>query len=123
MLTAFFGIFAGVFVGLLGTPGYAVIVPGLIILSIIPNYSKAVGTYLLMAAVPLTLASAYIYYQRKEVELDISLILMATVFVGAIVGSYLVKYISEPYRERIAGIIESMIGPWYLLKSFGVFSV
>jgi uncharacterized membrane protein YfcA len=119
-LTAIFGIFAGIFVGMLGTPGYALIVPGLLILSIITDYSKAVGTYLLMAAVPLTLASAYIYYKRKDVELDISLILMVTVFIGSIGGAYLSKYVSDNNRERIAGTIETIIGPWYLLRSFGL---
>jgi len=119
-LTAIFGVFAGIFVGMLGTPGYALIVPGLLILSIITDYSKAVGTYLLMAAVPLTLASAYIYYKRKDVDLDISLILMVTVFIGSIGGAYLSKYVSDNNRERIAGTIETIIGPWYLLRSFGL---
>lgn len=120
IITSIFGIFAGIFVGMLGTPGYALIVPGLIILSIIPNYSKAVGTYLLMAAIPITLASAYIYYKRKEVDLDISFILMVTVTLGSIAGSYMANLVEDATRERMAGIIESIIGPWYLLKSFGV---
>lgn len=120
ILTVLLGLFCGLFVGLLGTPGYAMIVPGLLVLAIIPDYTKAVGTYLLTAAVPLTIAGAYVYYTRKQIDFEISFILMGTLFLGAILGAYLSKFVSEPVRERCAGIIESVIGPFYLLKSFTI---
>jgi uncharacterized membrane protein YfcA len=105
---------------MLGTPGYAMIVPGLLMLSIIPDYTKAVGTYLLTAAVPLTIAGAYVYYTRKQIDFEISFILMGTLFFGAILGAYLSKFVSESIREFCAGLIESVIGPFFILKSFSV---
>jgi putative Mn2+ efflux pump MntP len=45
---------------------------------------------------------------------------MVTVFIGSIGGAYLSKYVSDNNRERIAGTIETIIGPWYLLRSFGL---
>jgi uncharacterized membrane protein YfcA len=118
IITIIFGLFAGVFVGMLGTPGYALIVPGLLFLSIIPQYSKAVGTYLLMAAIPLTLAAAFIYYKNNLVDLQISFILMGSVLLGSIGGAYLSPHISDLVKQRIAGTIESIIGPYYLLRGF-----
>ena len=120
LLTVLLGLFCGLFVGLLGTPGYAMIVPGLLVLAIIPDYTKAVGTYLLTAAVPLTIAGAYVYYTRKQIDFEISFIMMGTLFLGAILGAYLSKYVSESIRERCAGCIESVIGPYYLLRSFNL---
>ena len=120
LLTVILGLICGVFVGMLGTPGYAMIVPGLLMLSIIPDYTKAVGTYLLTAAVPLTIAGAYVYYTRKQIDFEISFILMGTLFVGAIIGAYLSKFVDESIRERCAGIIESIIGPFFILKSYSL---
>ena len=120
ILTVILGLICGVFVGMLGTPGYAMIVPGLLMLSIIPDYTKAVGTYLLTAAVPLTIAGAYVYYTRKQIDFEISFILMGTLFFGAILGAYLSKFVSESIREFCAGLIESVIGPFFILKSFSV---
>ena len=118
LLIIIFGLICGVFVGLLGTPGYALIVPGFLILSIIPNYTRAVGTYLLTVAVPLTIVGAYIYYTRNEVEIEIAIIMMITLFIGVIAGSYMTDYVPEEVRQRIAGTIESIIGPFYIWNSF-----
>jgi uncharacterized membrane protein YfcA len=113
------GLVCGFVVGLLGTPGYAMIVPALLVFAIVPEYTKAIGTYLLALAVPLTAAGAYIYYQNDNVDVNISFILMATLFLGIIGGSFLADSITVPVKERIAGLIESVIGPFYLLRSFG----
>jgi uncharacterized membrane protein YfcA len=119
-LTILFGIFAGVFVGMLGTPGFALIVPGLLLLSIVPQYSKAVGTYLLMASIPISLVSAYIYYKNNLVDVKISIALMGSILIGSIVGSYLSFNVNELIRQRMAGCIESIIGCYYLLRSFQI---
>ena len=84
--TIYLGIIAGILGGALGQSGAEVLLPGLLILGIVPNFKVAAGTVLLTILPPLSLLAIYEYYKRKQLAIPTALILMVSYFFAAYFG-------------------------------------
>jgi uncharacterized membrane protein YfcA len=115
--TALLGLFAGLFGGALGQPGAETMVPGLLILGIVPNFKTAAGTVLLTMLPPITALAVGSYYQRGLVEIKTAAILFFSFLVAAYFGAYLTKDYLDSTLELISGIYFISIGTFFIWNS------
>lgn len=86
ILTILVGLVSGTMTGALGL-GVLFMLPGIILLDIVPDYKTAVGTIILAMVPPVSLLAAIEYYKRKQIDITISIFLCISFFVGAYIGS------------------------------------
>jgi uncharacterized membrane protein YfcA len=90
------GACAGTIGAVSGTSGSSIILPGLLISGIVPDYKTAVGTTLLSILPPVSLASFYSYWKAGKYQFDSAIVVMLCyVFVSFFVGMFIVKRASE----------------------------
>ena len=115
--TALLGTFAGLFGGALGQSGAETMVPGLLILGIVPNFKTAAGTVLLTLLPPITALAVGSYYKRGQVQVKTAAIMFSCFFVAAYFGAYLTKDFSNSTLELISGIYFLSIGAFFIWNS------
>ena len=69
------GLLSGILGGAFGLGGSFVMLPGLILLNIVPNYQTAVGTILFSLIPPVSLLAVLEYSKKKQVDYVIGTIL------------------------------------------------
>jgi hypothetical protein len=116
--TILLGVVAGILGGGLGQSGAEIMLPGLLILGIVPNFKTAAGTVLLTILPPLSLLAIFEYYRRGELNIPIAITLMISYFFAAYVGSYITKDISDTNLEYIASIYFFAIGSFFLWNAY-----
>jgi len=89
--TIIVGIVSGILGGAFGLGGSFVMLPGIILLNIVPNYDTAVGTILFSLLPPVSLLAVIEYAKRKEVDYIVGTILFITYFIAAYFGAYINK--------------------------------
>ena len=89
--TIFVGIVAGILGGAFGLGGSFIMLPGIIILNIVPNFNEAVGTILFSLLPPVSLLAVIEYAKRKQVDYVVGTILFVTYFLAAYIGAYINK--------------------------------
>ena len=104
LLTIFLGIFAGIFGGALGQSGAETLMPGLLILGIVPNFKVAAGTVLLTILPPLSLLAIYQYYKRGQVKVLTGVTLFICYFFLAYVGARMTNKISNKNLQYATGV-------------------
>lgn len=115
--TVLLGTFAGLFGGALGQSGAETMVPGLLILGIVPNFKTAAGTVLLTLLPPITALAIGSYYKRGQVQVKTAVILFCCFFAAAYFGAYLTKDLLDSTLELIAGIYFLSIGSFFIWNS------
>lgn len=118
ILTILLGVFAGILGGALGQSGAEVMLPGLLILGIAPDFKTAAGTVLLTILPPLSLLAILEYYKRGQLNVTVSLILMVSYFFAAYIGAYMTKNISDSFLEYAASIYFFVIGMFFLWNAY-----
>jgi len=118
ILTILLGAFAGVLGGALGQSGAETILPGLLILGLVPDFKTAAGTTLLTILPPLSLLAIIQYYKRGQVQIMTGVILMIAYFFAAYVGSLLTKNVENSNLELIAGVYFIIIGLFFIWNSY-----
>ena len=119
IITAILGIVSGIIGGSVGTSGSNVIIPGLIMFKISPNYQTAVGTTLLTILPPLSIGAVYSYWKKKKIQLDISIILMVTYAIAAFLGAYIaLHYVSGKTLSLCYAIYLLMISVYFFYRYF-----
>ena len=104
ILTIFLGIMAGLFGGALGQSGAEFMLPGLLILGIVPDFKTAAGTVLLAIIPPISLLAVWQYYERGQVHILTATILFIFYFIAAYFGAYLTKDLSNKTLEYTTGV-------------------
>lgn len=104
VLVALLGLTAGVVSGLFGVGGAIVIIPGLVLITKMPQHT-AHGTSLAALLLPVGLLGTLEYYKRGQVNIAFA----AVVACGLLVGAY--------FGARVAGSMSDVM----LRKAFGVF--
>jgi len=117
LLTIALGIFAGLIGGSLGQSGAETMLPGLLILGLVPNFKVAAGTVLLTILPPLSLLAIYQYYKRDELQIPTALILMVSYFFAAYFGAFFTKSVSNSTLETVSGVYFICIGLFFLWNS------
>ena len=119
IITAILGIISGIIGGSVGTSGSNVIIPGLIMFKISPNYQTAVGTTLLTILPPLSIGAVYSYWKKNKIQLDISVILMITYAIAAFLGAYIaLHYVSGKTLSLCYAIYLLMISVYFFYRYF-----
>ena len=87
LYTIIVGTISGILGGAFGLGGSFVMLPGLILLNIVPNYQTAVGTILFSLLPPVSLLAVFEYSKKKQVDYLIGTILFVTYFISAYFGA------------------------------------
>jgi uncharacterized membrane protein YfcA len=118
ILTILLGCISGLAGGALGQSGAETMLPGLLILGLVPNFKTGAGTVLLALIPPISLLAALQYYKRGQVQLYTAVILFICYFFMAFVGAYLTKNISNQTLEFITGIYFLIISIFFFWNSY-----
>lgn len=87
LLTILVGCISGIFGGAFGLGGSFIMLPGLILFNIIPDFKTASGTILLSVLPPVSLLAVYEYHKQQKIDYVISGILLITYFIFAYFGA------------------------------------
>ena len=110
------GLGAGMSSGLFGIGGGVLIVPALVYLLDFPLH-RAVGTSLAVLLPPIGAAAVYAYYRAGHIDWQAAIILAATVFVGAWLGSMVANQLNENWLRTLFGIFLIALGGYMLFFS------
>jgi uncharacterized membrane protein YfcA len=106
----------GIIAGLLGSPGFALIIPLLFIFNITHDFRAALGIFFIGTAIPFIIMSiAYGLKHNEHIDYEKSM-LFSIVFAGMAYFSmyYLKNIVDEHYKLFISGIFLCIIGIWFL---------
>jgi uncharacterized membrane protein YfcA len=92
--------------------------PGLLILNIVPDFKTAAGTVLLAIIPPISLLAVLEYYKRGQVKVWTSVILFITYFFVAFIGAYLTRNISNKALEYITGFYFLIISIFFFWNAY-----
>ena len=101
----------------MGQSGAETLLPGLLILGIVPNFKVAAGTVLLTVLPPLSLLAIYVYYKRNELQIPTAIILMISYFFAAYFGAYFTKDLTNSTLEFVSGAYFIFIGLFFIWNS------
>lgn len=93
------GLGAGILSGLFGIGGGLVIVPALILVARMP-ITTATGTSLGALLLPVGLLGALVYYREGHLDIRISFLVAAGLFLGAGIGARLANSLAPPILQR-----------------------
>jgi uncharacterized membrane protein YfcA len=117
-LTTVVGVISGLFGGALGQSGAETMLPGLLILGIVPDFKTAAGTVLLAIVPPISLLAVIQYYKKGQVRVMTSIILFTCYFLAAFIGAYVTQNISNSTLEFVSGLYFMIIGLFFLWNSY-----
>ena len=118
LLTILLGCISGLAGGALGQSGAETMLPGLLILGLVPNFKTGAGTVLLALIPPISLLAAWQYYKRGQVQVHTSIILFICYFFMAFVGAYFTKDISNLTLEFTTGVYFLLISMFFFWNSY-----
>lgn len=104
----------GLVAGLLGSPGFALIIPLLFIFNITHDFKVALGIFFIGAIVPFIVMSiAYGLKHSEHIDYEISLLFSVVFALMAYLSMY---YIHLPPHDKLflSGILMCVIGVWFL---------
>jgi uncharacterized membrane protein YfcA len=118
LLTFFIGALAGISGGALGQSGAEVMLPGLLIMNLVPDFKTAAGTVLLAIIPPISLLAVLEYYKRGQVKVWTSVVLFITYFFMAFIGAYLTRQISNKTLEYLTGFYFLIISIFFFWNAY-----
>lgn len=92
--TVLVGAFAGILGGAFGLGGSFMIIPGILLLKIVPDYKTAIGTGLFTVLLPITLLAVIEYGKLNKIDYKISFILFVSYIIAAYFGSIINKMVA-----------------------------
>lgn len=110
-------IFCGFFAGMLGSPGFTLIVPLLMITGVVSDFNAALGIFFIGVVLPdIVNAIGYFVENKKIINMKLSIIftLIFAIFTGISV-CYCSYYISDQKKLYFASLIQIFSGVWYFL--------
>ncbi len=114
LLYGLLGIAAGVFSGLFGLGGGAIVIPALVFLFGFSQQS-AQGTSLAMFLPPIGLLAVIRYWQAGFINIPVAVVLAATFFIGAAVGAHYAVGLPEVLLKRVFGGVLAIIGIFMII--------
>lgn len=110
------GLVSGVFVGLFGIGGGAIMVPAMVLL-LGMDQKLASGTSLAAQILPIGLLGAAVYYRAGNLNVSNSLWLAGGLVIGALFGALFVNqpFISSDLMKKVFGVFLIAVGFRYLL--------
>lgn len=102
------GLVAGIFSGLIGIGGAIIIIPALVFILGMDQYS-AQGTSLAVMLPPIGLLAAYSYYKEGALNLTYALIIAGAFLIGGYIGSKFALSIPEVTLKKIFAVVLFLI--------------
>ena len=121
--TIILGCLAGLFGGALGQSGAELMLPGLILFNIVPDFKTAAGTVLLTVLPPLSLLAVMQYYKRGQTNMWFAFLLVVAYFFASYFGSRITKDFSDKTLSYAVSIYFITIGCLFLLLTYYGFDV
>jgi hypothetical protein len=115
------GVGVGMLTGLVGIGGGFLIVPALVLLAHLPM-KQAVGTSLVVIAMN-SAAGFTGYVGQVDIPWTFVSMFTAVAIVGIIVGTYLVRFVSQQALKRAFAVFLLLVGSAILYQNRGVFSL
>ncbi|HTY45239.1 MAG TPA: sulfite exporter TauE/SafE family protein [Patescibacteria group bacterium] len=103
ILYVILGLVAGIFGGMFGIGGGAVLIPALVYLFGLTQH-QAQGTTLAAMVPPIGLLAALRYYYNGNVKLHIAAFICIGFFIGGLIGAQLVQNFSDPLLKKMFGV-------------------
>ena len=113
ILTIILGSLSGILGGAFGLGGSFIMLPGLILLGITPDFKTATGTMLFSLLPPVSLLAVIEYYKRKKVDINVGIILCITYFIFAYYGTFINKMYSDKTLKFYTGILFLFISIYF----------
>ena len=112
------GIVSGILGGAFGLGGSFVMLPGVILLNVIPDFKTAVGTILFSLLPPISLLAVIDFGKRKQVDYTVGTILFVTYFFSSYYGALINKYYDNKILQFYCGLSFLLISFYFFYKSF-----
>lgn len=112
------GSISGILGGAFGLGGSFIMLPGVILLNIVPNFNTAVGTILFSLLPPVSLLAVIEYAKRKEVDYIVGTILFVTYFLAAYIGSYVNKILDTKTLEYGCAFTFLLITIYFFYRAY-----
>lgn len=104
----------GLLAGLLGSPGFALIIPLLFIFNITRDFKVALGVFFIGAIIPFIIMSILYGLKHSEhINYELSLLFSVVFGIMAYLSMYYVQ-INPEHKLLLSGIILCMVGFWFL---------
>lgn len=117
LILSIIGSCAGTVGAITGTSGSSVILPGLLMTGIVPDYKTAVGTTLLSLLPPISLTAFYSYWKAGKYQLDSAVIVtLFYVLVSFFVSMWVVKRASEKSLYLFSIGYSLLLASYFLYK-------
>jgi uncharacterized membrane protein YfcA len=113
VLAILVGIICGITGGALGLGPAALMLPLILLLGIVKDYTTAVGTILLAILPPATLLAVINYYKRDKVDVKIAFVLFISSFLAGYVGAIINQKLNEQILGYIASFLFFLIACYY----------
>jgi uncharacterized membrane protein YfcA len=106
----------GLIAGLLGSPGFALIIPLLFIFNITRDFRAALGIFFIGTAIPFIIMSiAYGLKHNEHIDYEKSILFSIVFATMAYISMYHLKnIIDEHYKLFISGVFLCITGLWFL---------
>lgn len=112
-------IIAGTLSGLLGSPGFAIIVPLLFMMGVTENFNVALGIFFMGIVLPDMISSIMYYYKNaKDIDLVHPLLFTVVFTVMSALAIYFSEYFHTNHKFFLAGSLQLFIGVWYILYGY-----
>ena len=112
------GVVSGILGGAFGLGGSFIMLPGVILLNIVPDYNTAVGTILFSLLPPVSLLAVIEYAKRKEIDYIVGTILFVSYFLAAYFGAYVNKLYDEKTLEYGCAFTFLLITIYFFYRAF-----
>jgi uncharacterized membrane protein YfcA len=119
VLAAIVGIVSGIIGGALGIGG-TLMLPGIILLDVVPNFKTAVGTILFTFLPPITLLAVLEYRKHHQVDYVVGTVLFISYFFAAYYGSIINNKFDDKTLQNASGITFLMISMYFFYNAYKI---
>jgi len=121
--TIIVGIVSGILGGAFGLGGSFVMLPGIILLNVVPDYATAVGTILFSLLPPVSLLAVFDYGKRGKIDYLVGTILFIFYFLAAYVGALINAKYDQKTLEYGCAFTFLLITIYFFYHAYNVKSV
>ncbi len=118
VLTIILGLCAGTAGGALGLGPSLILLPGLIMLNIVTDYTTAIGTTLLAMLPPISILAVMDYYKRGKIDILIAAILCITYIVSTKFGARINRNTSSKHLKYATFVIFLLISLFFFYEGY-----
>lgn len=116
ILVSTIAVFCGVFAGLLGSPGFALIVPLLMISKVVNSFQLALGVFFMGVVLPdIVNIAVFMIHNRELINFKLNIIFTIIFAIFSGLSIYFSKHILDRHKFYIAGLFQLLIGIWYFI--------